>query len=307
MSRTAKLPEAFELAPVTLEDARRRGVGAWRMRTHAWQRVGPGIFVPAGVALTAELRIAIAARRLPVGAAFSGFSAAWLHRLGVPLSDPIEITVPSPGKASRRSGMRVHRQALGQHEVVQVRGHPATSVLRTLQDLSARISLTELVVLADVALHERLIAIATLPGALQQHVEPKAASPMETRMRMEIVLAGLPRPLAQVPIYDQNGVFAGTPDLYYPEQRLGIEYDGGSHRTSLAEDNRRQNALLQAGVRLLRFTAADILGTPERFVALVRHELGIIPHRSVAMAEGKHPFPFRTRKLSPPAPMVLSG
>ena len=26
---------------------------------------------------------------------------------------------------------------------------------------------------------------------------------------------------------------------------------------------------------------------------------------SVAIAEGSHPFPFRTRKLSPPAPMVL--
>ena len=27
----------------------------------------------------------------------------------------------------------------------------------------------------------------------------------------------------------------------------------------------------------------------------------------VVMAAGKHPFPFRTRKLSPPAPMVLGG
>ena len=27
----------------------------------------------------------------------------------------------------------------------------------------------------------------------------------------------------------------------------------------------------------------------------------------VTMAEGSHPFPFRTRPLSPPAPMVLSG
>jgi len=27
----------------------------------------------------------------------------------------------------------------------------------------------------------------------------------------------------------------------------------------------------------------------------------------VAIAEGKHPFPFRTRQLSPPAPMVLHG
>jgi hypothetical protein len=28
---------------------------------------------------------------------------------------------------------------------------------------------------------------------------------------------------------------------------------------------------------------------------------------SVAMAKGKHPFPSRTRKLSPSAPMVLRG
>src|SRR5438876_8407995 len=28
---------------------------------------------------------------------------------------------------------------------------------------------------------------------------------------------------------------------------------------------------------------------------------------SVAIAEGEHPVPFRTRKLSPPAPMVLRG
>src|SRR3990172_4743700 len=27
----------------------------------------------------------------------------------------------------------------------------------------------------------------------------------------------------------------------------------------------------------------------------------------VTLAEGPHPFPFRTRPLSPPAPMVLSG
>src|SRR5438105_15691642 len=29
------------------------------------------------------------------------------------------------------------------------------------------------------------------------------------------------------------------------------------------------------------------------------------PTVSAAMAEGRHPVPFRTRKLSPPAPMVL--
>jgi hypothetical protein len=32
-----------------------------------------------------------------------------------------------------------------------------------------------------------------------------------------------------------------------------------------------------------------------------------ISKRSVAIAEGVHPDTFRTRKLSPPAPMVLPG
>ena len=96
---------------------------------------------------------------------------------------------------------------------------------------------------------------------------------METRMRMTVVLGGLPRPEAQVPIYDANHVLIGRPDLYYRAERLGLEYDGGFHRLSLAEDNRRQNRLLDVGVRLLRFTASDIYGSPESVVALVRAQL----------------------------------
>ena len=87
---------------------------------------------------------------------------------------------------------------------------------------------------------------------------------------MLIVLGGLPRQAAQVSIHDQWGRFVGRPDLYYERQRLGIEYDGAIHRGSLAEDNRRQNALLNAGVRLLRFTAADVLHHPDAVVSQVR-------------------------------------
>ena len=38
----------------------------------------------------------------------------------------------------------------------------------------------------------------------------------------------------------------------------------------MVEDNGRQNRLLNAGVRLLRFTAADVLNKPESVVAQVR-------------------------------------
>src|SRR5262245_29798090 len=79
---------------------------------------------------------------------------------------------------------------------------------------------------------------------------------METRLRLLLVLGGLPRPLAQVPLS------FGRADLYYPEHRLVVEYDGATHRHTLAADNRRQNRLINAGYRVLRFTAADVLGAP---------------------------------------------
>ncbi|HUE60748.1 MAG TPA: DUF559 domain-containing protein, partial [Acidimicrobiales bacterium] len=104
-------------------------------------------------------------------------------------------------------------------------------------------------------------------------VEPAAESAMESRLRMLLVLAGLPRPRAQVVIHDESGRFVGRPDLYYDRHRLGIEYDGAVHRDSLAKDNRRQNRLLNAGVRLLRFTAADVLGDPASVVTQVRRML----------------------------------
>src|SRR6202011_5095296 len=98
-------------------------------------------------------------------------------------------------------------------------------------------------------------------------------SPMETRLRMVVVLNGLPRPEVQVTVRDETGFPIGRTDLYYPAHRLGLEYDGETHRASLAEDNRRQNRLLLADVRLLRFTASDVFRRPDSVVAQVRDAL----------------------------------
>ena len=69
--------------------------------------------------------------------------------------------------------------------------------------------------------------------------------------------------------------FVGRVDLYYPEARLVLEYDGAHHGDRLVEDNRRQNALVNAGYRLLRFTAGDIYGRADVVVAQVRAALGL--------------------------------
>ena len=93
---------------------------------------------------------------------------------------------------------------------------------------------------------------------------------METRLRWILAESGLPRPEVQTSLHDAHGRFVGRADLYYPSARLVIEYDGANHRERLVQDNRRQNALVDSGYRVLRFTAAD---RPEIVTALVRRAL----------------------------------
>ncbi len=92
---------------------------------------------------------------------------------------------------------------------------------------------------------------------------------METRLRWLLMQAGLPKPQVQVDLHNASGRFIGRADLYYPQARLVIEYDGANHRDRMTEDLRRQNAILGAGYQLLRFAAADLNQRPETAVAQV--------------------------------------
>jgi Protein of unknown function (DUF559) len=247
--------------------------------------MGPNVYVWAGLPNTPELTLEAALRRLPSAAVFSGLTAAWLHGLDVGECETIEVTIPKGIGISARSGIEVRRAALSAKEIVIVRGKRATSILRTLSDLCIRLSLTEAVVVTDMALHARHVTVDDLKAMCVKHAkcfgvaslrrvvglaEPAAESPMESRLRMVLVLGGLPRPQAQVSLHDGKGLFLGRPDLYYPSHRLALEYDGAIHRTSLVEDNRRQNRLVTAGIRLLRFTAGDVLHNPDSVTTQVR-------------------------------------
>ena len=96
---------------------------------------------------------------------------------------------------------------------------------------------------------------------------------METRLRWLLVQAGLPQPEVQTDLQDAEGRFVGRADIYYRAARLVIEYDGGNHRDRLVEDNRRKNALINAGFRVLRFAAPDIYTRSATVATLVRSAL----------------------------------
>ena len=260
------VPSELRHGPFTVSEARRAGLARWHLEGASWRRVGRGLYVWAELAETPVQKLEAARLRLPASAAFSGKTAAWLHGLDVPPCDPIETTLDG-GEAVLRRGFRT------------------TSMVRTLFDLSRRLRLVEAVVIADMALHAGLIERIELSTWIDSRkgckgvraarrvlelAEAGAESPMETRLRMLLVLNGLPRPEVQVILRDEGGAFLGRPDLFYREHKLGVEYDGETHRVSVAEDNRRQNRLLVAGFKLLRFTAADVLRRPASVLAQVR-------------------------------------
>jgi len=269
-------------------DARRAGLARWHLEGASWRRLGPGLYAWKSLTETPALKLQAAHLRLPETAAFSGMTAAWLHGLDVAACEPIEAILPGDGEGWERGGVKVSRAALDDCDVVVMRGFRTTSLVRTLSDLNRNLSLVEAVVITDMALHAGLIKHVDLSAwvirqagrkgvVAARHVldfaEIKAESPMETRLRMLLVLRGLPRPEVQVTIRDERATVLGRLDLYYRAHRLGLEYDGETHRTNLVEDNRRQNHLLLAGVRLLRFTGADVLRRPDSVVTQVRNAL----------------------------------
>ena len=258
----------------SLDAARESGLTRAQLLGKRWRRLGPSVYATREIVDGPLLRLKAATLRLPDIAVFSGHTAAFLHRL-VQQLNAIEATLPAASHISRRVGMTIRRRRLDPGEVVVRMGFRVTSALRTVIDVASRAPLVDAVVIIDAALHRRLVSVEQLSAIskLKRAVtlaDPATESPMETRRRLLLVLAGLPRPLVNVPLRDA----LARADLCYPDQRLVIEYDGATHRDIVGADDRRQNRLINAGYRVIRFTASDVLGDPASVVAVVGRAVG---------------------------------
>lgn len=284
MPRACLVPESLRHGPFTLQQAIDAGLTPRQLRSSAWTHLSFNWYCWAGLRVTEQMRLTTIHRGLPEGAAFSGITAARLHALDIAAPRRPEVIVPPPLNIADRIQATVRRVALPDSDLMWRRGFPVTSPLRTAFDLAGRLPLVEGVVGVDMALHRGLIdldqfrsyvdAHASLPGVVRarrvvQHAEPASESPMESRLRMLLVLGGLPRPEAQVELFAGSGAFAGRADLYYQSASLAVEFDGDNHRDRLVSDDRRQNRLQDIGVALLRYTAPDLLERPGAVLAEV--------------------------------------
>lgn len=277
-------PTDLKHHPFFVADARHAGMNWQDLQARAWRRLSYGQYAWKGLTPDARLMLRAAAQRLPAEYAFSGRTAGWILGLDMPPCDPIEVTVPREASVRSRAGLKLRRTEMSAADVVTVGEFRSTSPMRTVRDLGSRRDLVEAVVAIDMAVGSGLIELPQLISHVATHsgqkgvkrlrratalADPRAESPMETRLRIELIKARLPHPAVQVDLCDSSGAFLARADLYYADRKLVIEYDGENHKERLAADVRRQNALLNAGYHMLRFTAAD-LRTPSSVVAHVR-------------------------------------
>lgn len=271
--------------PQDLPDLAAAGVTADMTRSKKWRRSTRGFFVPSNTPFTSTQRILDVSPLVPAGGAVAGWAAA--YALGVELldgQDPFTMAaLPVPIHLGRDlgrispPGVRFVRERLpAAHRQVE-HALSVTTPLRTVFDGGRWASgLTEAVVFVDQVAHALELDLDELqpwcvpgarwPGIKQLRAalalaDARSESPWESRLRMFYLLeASLPRPLVNRPVFDLDGRFLGTPDMFDPDAGLATEFDGKDHRERRRHqaDNIREEKLEGANLTVCRVDSLDL-------------------------------------------------
>ncbi|WP_285025211.1 hypothetical protein [Plantibacter sp. ME-Dv--P-122b] len=293
MVRRRPLPLELSKQPFSMADADELGVPRSRLRARDLATPHRGVRAPLDQPTDVPGRCRAYAPLLHDGQFFSHVSAAALHGLPVPTWEheaPLDVASIAPARAPRGAGVRGH-QLDGDHwEVVVVEGLPVLTAVDAWCQLGTRLPLDDLVIAGDVLLRRKrplaseqqivrgLARMNGRRGAKRLRLafsmmRPRTDSPMETALRLLIVRAGLPEPLVNEVISDTHGRFLALGDLVYPEQRVLVEYDGGTHfadERQIFHDIDRLDRVMAAGWRVIRVNRSHLTDPSPILTALAR-------------------------------------
>lgn len=280
-------------APFTRTVGRRAGLGWRALAGPAYTRLFYGVYVCADLLPSVQVLAAAAIEASGDSAATASHHTAALLWGGiVPHSSDVHVTVPAGHTRRRTAGLQVH--ASDRSTSVR-RGVKVTAAADTFVDMARYLSLVDLVVLGDSLVKagsvtpKLLCYVASAAQGRGVRLARRAAglvragvdSPMETRTRLLMVLAGLPQPVVNHVLRHDDGEIRRRLDLAYPQARLAIEYDGRQHAESAKQwqgDVRRREELDGDGWRLVVLLAPDIYRTPEHTIGRIRaamHQCGM--------------------------------
>ena len=266
------------------EVLRQGKLSPYQLRT-SYRAIYPDVYLPRHA--TPSLRTRSEAAWLWSGrrGILAGLAAAALHGSSwIDDDEPVELIWRNQHAPA---GVLTRKQRVAKDEVTRVAGLPVTTPARTAFDLARRLAsgaaaarLDALMRAKPFSVEEVLLIAKRHPGArgivqlraVLPQVDPGAASPKETWLRLLLVDAGLPTPETQIPVV-ANYRTIGVLDMGWERFKVAVEYDGDQHRTSRRQyvrDLRRLKELERLGWIVIRVIAED---RPKNVLRQVREAL----------------------------------
>lgn len=252
--------------PFRLDAARRAGLTANVLRGRGFRRLGHGLYAPADAQLSLAHLAAAALLTLPDDAVITGVTALHLRRVEVGDPQPIRA-VTATGGQTRRSTVRLTRAKIlppQRHRVAL----PTSAWLAACGelDLLDAVTAADCLIRRMQATRDELVAAARDHSGRGARLARRAAalaaervdSPRETRLRLALVLAGLPTPVCNPTLGDESFPI-GRVDLLLVAYQVILEYDGDQHRTDRTQwniDLDRDDAFADLGFLTIRVTSA---------------------------------------------------
>jgi very-short-patch-repair endonuclease len=261
----------------------RRAAGQWIVVA------GRGLALPADGTFTPRMLARAALLTWPHGVVGHRIAAA-LHGLPVAVTDTDPVDVLTVAGQRPLVRMRPRTPFCEPDDVALTDGLRITTLTRTSIDCLAFLPIGEALDLyAWLSAHELLTRHAVLeavearrgrPGVTQlarltEVVSSGAVSAAEHRLHGLLRSAFVEGWSANTKVL-VDGVVIAVADVLFDEQQVVIEVDGfraHSGRDQFVDDRRRQNALVNAGYTVLRFTWWDLTQRPDAVLAEIRRAL----------------------------------
>lgn len=287
------------MRPFTRAEARAAGISDRQLRGPDFQQLLGGIYLSSRIQDLSRPRAQAALMVHPADAVATHFTSARV--LGAPVPDhPLEhVTVSRAEDRRQRHGIRCHVMALAASDIRTVAQLRISTPHRLFVEMTPWLSLVDLVVLGDWLVRREHVTTASLldycnrstaqharaASAAAAYVRERVDSPMETRLRMLIVLAGLPEPSVNLKLVLREGTAQVRIDLSYPSVKLAVEYDGRHHVEVVDQwegDLERREDLDDGNWRIIVVTSKGIYRDPGSTVLRVWRALRKRGYRPLA-------------------------
>lgn len=258
------------------------GIDAWTIE----RRIAAGLLIALyrGVYavghrnLTPRGHLMAATLALGPRALLSHKSAGKLHGLLSTDQTVADVTVPGVRSTRRRKGLRVHVvESLHPEDIARVDGIQLTSIARTIVDLAAVLTLTQLRRVIEQADRSGVLNPLALQRAMDRR--PRATGRAKLRAILDEYTAAPPTKsileslflelisAAKLPMPNVNVMVAGFEvDVYWPQWGLVVELDSrGFHSDprTFESDRIRDARLQRLGLRVLRVTYKRLVNDPQ--------------------------------------------